>query len=121
MESFDVVVIGGSAAGAPTAMLLARRGLKVLLIDKREFPRDTLSTHFIWARGVSYLNRWGLAKTILAKTPGFSDLELNVEGISLKGSVPLAHLEDRFQELHGDSAGVTDICCGPRRFNWVEA
>jgi len=116
MESFDVVVIGGSTAGAPTAMLLARRGHKVLLIDKREFPRDTLSTHFIWARGVSYLNRWGLAKTVLDQTPGFRDLQLNVEGICLNGSVPLRDLEDRFQELHGNAEGVTDICCGPRRY-----
>lgn len=116
IESFDVIVIGGSAAGAPTAMLLSRRGFKVLLIEKREFPRDTLSTHFIWARGVSYLNRWGLGKTILDQTPGFNELELNVEGISLKGSVPFSDLEQRFQHLHGDTHGVTDVCCGPRRY-----
>ena len=93
MESFDVVVIGSGVAGAPTAMLLARAGHKVLLIDRHEFPRDALSTHFIWPRGVSYLSRWGLAEPILQQTPHFTTLEMNVEGISLRGSVPIAHLE----------------------------
>ena len=115
MESFDVVVIGSGVAGAPTAMLLARSGHKVLLIDRHTFPRDRLSTHFIWPRGVSYLNRWGLAERIFAQTPHFNTLEMNVEGISLKGSVPLAHLESRFRQLHGDSRGVTTTYCGPRR------
>ena len=116
MESFDAIVIGGSASGAPTAMLLARAGLKVLLVEKRTFPRDTLSTHFIWPRGVSYLNRWGLAARVCDKSPTFTDLELSVEDISLKGSVPLADLEARFQQLHGDTIGVTNRCCGPRRY-----
>jgi menaquinone-9 beta-reductase len=115
MESFDVVVIGSGVAGAPTAMLLARSGHKVLLIDRHTFPRDRLSTHFIWPRGVSYLNRWGLAERIFEQTPHFNALEMNVEGISLKGSVPLAHLESRFRQLHGDSRGVTPTYCGPRR------
>jgi flavin-dependent dehydrogenase len=115
MESFDVVVIGSGVAGAPTAMLLARSGHKVLLIDRHIFPRDSLSTHFIWPRGVSYLNRWGLSKPIFDQTPHFTTLEMNVEGISLKGSVPSVHLETRFRQLHGDSRGVTNTYCGPRR------
>ncbi len=115
MESFDVVVIGSGVAGAPTAMLLARAGHKVLLIDRHEFPRDALSTHFIWPRGVSYLSRWGLAEPILQQTPHFTTLEMNVEGISLRGSVPIAHLESRFRQLHGDSRGTTNSYCGPRR------
>lgn len=115
MESFDVVVIGSGVAGAPTAMLLARSGHKVLLIDRHEFPRDALSTHFIWPRGVSYLNRWGVAQPILEQSPNFTALEMNVEGISLHGSVPLNQLERRFQQLHGDSRGVTTTYCGPRR------
>ena len=116
MESFDVVVIGSGVAGAPTAMLLARSGHKVLLIDRHEFPRDALSTHFIWPRGVSYLNRWGLAQPILEKSPHFTRLEMSVEGIRLHGSVPLNHLESRFRRLHGDSHGVTMTYCGPRRY-----
>ena len=115
MESFDVVVIGSGVAGAPTAMLLARSGHKVLLIDRHEFPRDALSTHFIWPRGVSYLNRWGVAQPILEQSPHFTALEMNVEGISLHGSVPIGQLETRFRKLHGDSRGITTTYCGPRR------
>src|SRR5580704_13502105 len=43
MTSYDVIVVGARVAGAATAMLLARRGVKVLLIDRTRFPSDTLS------------------------------------------------------------------------------
>jgi 2-polyprenyl-6-methoxyphenol hydroxylase-like FAD-dependent oxidoreductase len=116
MESFDVVVIGGSVSGASTAMLLARRGYKVLVVERQTFPRDTLSTHFIWPRGVSYLNRWGLAERVWAKTPRFKKMEVSIEGISLVGSVPLGDVKNRFRQLHGDCEAVTNFYCGPRRF-----
>lgn len=116
METFDVIVIGGSVAGAPTAMLLARQGHKVLLIDKSVFPRDANSTHFIWPRGVSYLNRWGVAGPILEQTPHFRNMEVCIEGISLYGAVPLDDLKARFRRLHGDDHGVIDHYCGPRRY-----
>jgi flavin-dependent dehydrogenase len=40
---FDVIVIGARCAGAPTALLLARQGYRVLLVDRATFPSDTLS------------------------------------------------------------------------------
>ncbi len=116
MDTYDVIIVGGSVSGAPTAMLLARRGYRVLLVDRQEFPRDVNSTHFIWPRGVSYLNRWGLGSKFADKVPHCREMEINVEGISLVGSVPLADLEQRFASLHGDSAAVTDLYMGPRRF-----
>jgi flavin-dependent dehydrogenase len=42
---YDVIVVGARVAGASTALLLARRGLKVLAVDRATFPSDTLSTH----------------------------------------------------------------------------
>lgn len=116
MEIFDVIVIGGSVAGAPTAMLLARLGHHVLLIDKSVFPRDINSTHFIWPRGISYLNRWGLADGILDAAPHYHNLEINIEEISLVGSVPLQDIKQRFINLHGDDHGAIDLYCGPRRY-----
>ena len=116
MEQYDAIVIGGSVSGAPTGMLLARQGHKVLLIEKSIFPRDTNSTHFIWPRGMSYLNRWGLAKHILESTPHYKNMEINIEGISLVGSVPLQDLRQRFINLHGNDDGVIDYYCGPRRY-----
>ncbi|WP_334043415.1 NAD(P)/FAD-dependent oxidoreductase [Burkholderia ambifaria] len=115
MEQFDVAVIGASVSGAPTAMHLARQGHKVLLIDRKQFPRDTLSTHFIWPRGVSYLKRWGIADSILNRTPHFTQMEVSIEDVRMVGSVPLRDIEQRFQKVHGDSNGVTNIYCGPRR------
>lgn len=113
---FDAIVIGGSVAGAPTAMLLARKGHKVLLIERSIFPRDTNSTHFIWPRGMSYLNRWGLAKDILEATPHYKNLMINIEGINLSGHVPLHDLKNRFMALHGDDDHVINDYCGPRRY-----
>ena len=43
--SFDAIVVGARCAGSPTAMLLARKGYRVLLVDKATFPSDTMSTH----------------------------------------------------------------------------
>ncbi len=58
--NYDAIVIGARVAGSPTAMLLARAGHRVLMIDRAAFPSDTLSTHVIHAPGVAALARWGL-------------------------------------------------------------
>ncbi|GAA1374848.1 NAD(P)/FAD-dependent oxidoreductase [Streptomyces beijiangensis] len=57
---YDVIVIGARCAGSPTAMLFARQGYRVLLLEKAQFPQDTLSSHYIHMQGMSLLNRWGL-------------------------------------------------------------
>lgn len=113
MEQFDVIVVGGSVSGSPTATWLARKGHKVLLVEKAVFPRDANSTHFIWPRGMSYLNRLGVAEEIVKHTPSFKTLEINIEGISLHGGVPLQAVKDRFIALHGDDQGVVDYYAGP--------
>jgi flavin-dependent dehydrogenase len=61
---YDAIVVGARTAGSPTAMLLARRGYKVLLVDRAGFPSDTLSTHYVHQAGVAYLNRWGLLEQL---------------------------------------------------------
>jgi 2-polyprenyl-6-methoxyphenol hydroxylase-like FAD-dependent oxidoreductase len=65
-KPYDVIVVGARCAGAPTAMLLARRGYRVLLLDRASFPSDTLSTHVIHAPGVAALQRWGLLDAVTA-------------------------------------------------------
>ena len=65
-ESYDAIVIGARCGGAPTAMLLARRGYRVLLVDRATFPSDTVSTHFIHAPGMAALQRWGLRDALAA-------------------------------------------------------
>jgi menaquinone-9 beta-reductase len=63
---YDAVIIGARCAGAATAMLLARAGLDVLLIDRLAYGSDTLSTHALMRTGVVQLNRWGLLPAVMA-------------------------------------------------------
>lgn len=62
----DVVVVGARAAGASTAMLLARAGLSVVLLDRERPGADTLSTHALMRGGVLQLFRWGLLDQVVA-------------------------------------------------------
>ena len=67
---YDVVIVGARAAGAATAMLLARQGRSVLLVDRAPYGSDTLSTHALMRAGVLQLGRWGLLDRIVtAGTP----------------------------------------------------
>jgi flavin-dependent dehydrogenase len=63
---YDAIVVGARCAGSPTAMLLARKGHRVLVLDRARFPSDTLSTHFIQIPGIARLHRWGLLDKVLA-------------------------------------------------------
>ena len=63
---YDVIIVGARCAGSPTAMLLARRGYRVLAVDRASFPSDTISTHLIHPPGVAALGRWGLLDRLLA-------------------------------------------------------
>ena len=57
---YDAIIVGARCAGSPTAMLLARQGFKVLLVDRATFPSDTISTHILWPHGAEILARWVL-------------------------------------------------------------
>ena len=65
-DQYDVIVVGARCAGSPAAMLLARRGYRVLVVDRAMFPSDTISTHLIHPPGVAALRRWGLLDRLLA-------------------------------------------------------
>jgi 2-polyprenyl-6-methoxyphenol hydroxylase-like FAD-dependent oxidoreductase len=65
-QAFDVVVVGARVAGAATAMLLARRGVRVALVDRSRLAADTLSTHALMRAGVMQLHRWGLLDRVRA-------------------------------------------------------
>jgi flavin-dependent dehydrogenase len=66
MTDYDAIVVGARVAGSPTAMLLARKGYRVLLVDRASFPSDTISTHLIHPPGMAALQRWGLAERVIA-------------------------------------------------------
>jgi 2-polyprenyl-6-methoxyphenol hydroxylase-like FAD-dependent oxidoreductase len=62
----DAIIVGARCAGAPTAMLLARKGYRILLVDKATFPSDTISTHILWPHGAAVMDRWGLLDRLAA-------------------------------------------------------
>ena len=63
---YDAVIVGARCAGASTAMLLARAGAKVLLVDRQDYGTDTVSTHALMRGGVLQLERWGLLSRLMA-------------------------------------------------------
>ncbi|HEY6778994.1 MAG TPA: NAD(P)/FAD-dependent oxidoreductase [Thermoleophilaceae bacterium] len=86
---YDAIVVGARCAGSPTAMLLARQGHRVLVVDRAGFPSDTLSTHYIHQSGVASLERWGLLPRIAAAgAPGIRNYTLDVGPFALHGAPP---------------------------------
>jgi 2-polyprenyl-6-methoxyphenol hydroxylase-like FAD-dependent oxidoreductase len=65
-RAFDAIVVGARCAGSPTAMLLARKGYRVLAVDLASFPSDTVSTHILHPLGVQALSKWGLLDRLTA-------------------------------------------------------
>ena len=99
---YDVAVVGARAAGAATALLLARMGHDVLLLDAAFFPSDTISTHQLARPGVVQLDRWGLLADVLASgAPAIRDVSFTADGETARRTVK-------------DSAGV-DLLVAPRR------
>jgi flavin-dependent dehydrogenase len=98
----DVVVVGARAAGGATALLLARMGHDVVVVERSLFPSDTLSTHSISRSGVVQLARWGLLDQVLASgAPAIRQVTFHVAGESITRRVK-------------DRAGV-DHLVAPRR------
>jgi flavin-dependent dehydrogenase len=88
---YDAIVVGARCAGSPAAMLLARKGYKVLLVDKATFPSDTISTHLIHPPGVAALGRWGLLEQVVATgCPPIDTYAFDFGPVVLTGS-PASH------------------------------
>jgi 2-polyprenyl-6-methoxyphenol hydroxylase-like FAD-dependent oxidoreductase len=87
---YDVIVVGTRVAGAPTAMLLARHGLRVLAVDRVSFPSDTISSHQLQVPGGALLQRWGLlGRLAAAGTPPARRVRFDVGGgLVLDGRFP---------------------------------
>jgi 2-polyprenyl-6-methoxyphenol hydroxylase-like FAD-dependent oxidoreductase len=87
---YDVIVVGARVAGAATAMLLARQGLRVLVVDRVSFPSDTISSHQLQVPGVALLQRWGLlGKLAAAGTPPARRVRFDAgDGLVLHGQFP---------------------------------
>jgi flavin-dependent dehydrogenase len=75
---YDVIVLGARCAGAPTAMLLARKGWRVLLVDRAKFPRDIPHGHFIHRDGPRRLAAWGLLERVARYCPPVTAFTLDL-------------------------------------------
>lgn len=100
---YDAIVIGARSAGSPTAMLLARKGHKVLLVDRAAFPSDIPHGHFIHRHGPRHLHDWGLLQRIVdTNCPPITSVNMDY------GDFPL--------DAHGlVSADGVAVAYGPRR------
>lgn len=89
---YDAIVVGGRCGGAAIAMLLARQGHKVLIVDQAQLPSDVrLSTHLIWHAGVDQLHKWGLLEAVQATgCPLLKRFSLDMGELVLSGQPPRA-------------------------------
>jgi len=100
-QSYDAIVVGARCAGSPTAMLLARRGHRVLLVDRATFPSDTISTHLIHPPGVAALESWELLDAVVATgcppvdTYAFDFGPFTIEGAPGTDEAPVAYAPRR--------------------------
>ena len=86
-SKYDVIVVGARCAGSPTAMMLARRGYRVLLLDRRNFPSDTVSSHFMQQQGVALIKQWGLLDRLTSLgAPPVRSTSLNFGPFVIRGS-----------------------------------
>jgi flavin-dependent dehydrogenase len=95
-NAFDAIVVGARCAGSPTAMLLAREGYRVLVVDRVTFPSDTVSTHLLHPLAVGALSKWGLLDRLIETgcpaihTYGFDFGPFTIEGAPGTSETPVA-------------------------------
>lgn len=83
---YDAIVVGARVAGSPSAMRLAQRGYRVLLIDRAKFPSDTMSTLYLQEEAISALSRWGLLEAVVATgCPAIRSWRWGIEEFILDG------------------------------------
>jgi menaquinone-9 beta-reductase len=83
-QHYDVIIAGARCAGAATALLLARQGARVLVLDKSRYGTDTLSTHALMRGAVLQLHRWGLLPAVTgAGTPPVRSTTFHLAGMAV--------------------------------------
>ena len=81
---YDAIIVGARCAGSPTAMLLAQKGYRVLLVDKATFPSDTPSTHIFQNAGARVLAGLGvLDKALASGAPWIEQVDLRIDGLAM--------------------------------------
>ena len=107
MPIYDAIVVGARCAGSSAALLLARKGYKVLLVDRAPFPSDLpFSTHYIHQSGIARLKHWGLLdRVIVSNCPPIKTFYFDFGNFVLSGSPPPA---DGVSEAYAPRRKVLD-------------
>lgn len=102
--SFDVIVVGARVAGASLAYELSKVGFEVLLLDKAQFPSDTLSTHNFLNNSLAMLREMGVLDRLLeTHTPLYSRAFVQFDDTVIDGRFP-------------DVEGETQCLCIRRKY-----
>jgi len=107
-QNFDAIIVGARVAGSAAAIMLARAGLRVLLVDKASFPSDTISTHIVLSGGAQVLTRTG-AMGPLERAGGFRFGSMRTLGQSF----------DFRSALTGNGQDLRGICLGREKMDSV--
>lgn len=100
-ERFDVVVVGARCAGSPLAASLARRGLRVAVVERARFPRDTLSTHMFQAQALAFLDRLGVIGAVRATGATFvGRVDFHLDDLHFTAALP---------QRPGDVGGLVSV------------
>jgi flavin-dependent dehydrogenase len=87
---YDVIIVGARCAGSPTAMLLARKGYRVLLVDRDTFPSDIFRNHMLLPPALERLQRWGLLDEVIATNcPPVPEMTIHMGDFPLTGRIPV--------------------------------
>jgi 2-polyprenyl-6-methoxyphenol hydroxylase-like FAD-dependent oxidoreductase len=116
-RSYDVIIVGARCAGSSTARLLARKGYRVLVVDRATFPSDCVSTHIVQPLAAAALARWGLLDRLIATgcppihTYAFDFGPLTIAGAPGTKDAPVAYCPRRtvLDKLLLDAAAETGV------------
>ncbi len=98
---YDVIVVGARCAGAPLAALLARGGARVALVERADFPSDTLSSHLFEADALAFLDRLGVGAQLRATgAPAVNRTDTRIEDLRMRIALP---------QRPGDVGGMASV------------
>ena len=112
-RTFDAMIVGARCAGAATAMLLARQGFDVLLVDRARFPSEIPRGHYIRRDGPQRLAEWGLLERVLATgCPPITSMTIDLGDFPLTGT---GLSDDGVPSAWGHGGQPSTLCCSRRR------
>ncbi|MDB4975132.1 MAG: monooxygenase, FAD-binding protein [Myxococcaceae bacterium] len=83
-EHWDVIIVGARCAGATLATLLARQGVRTLLLEaSSRGSNQPMSTHLVQSPGMAVLDRLGLGQRVREVTPASARLRFALDQSSL--------------------------------------